>query len=438
MLVLVGGCDDKDGGSDAGVDGPEVDGTADAGGEDGDGDLDTADGDSDPADGDRDAAGGGDGEPGALCHPETGLARGLPTCSLDYPCVRLGAEVSGDSLTDPNPQPACDHPELELWQDDQGALERYACVATPVGASADSRRPLVLYFHPGGEGGADTLSSTQLVQRHEDFDLSGDPARPGFVLAAIHGRNLHHPTVAPRDGRHHDFYFRDLSYPSNNDDMAAVDRLVASVADAIDPNRIYVMGWSNGAFFGQLYAIARRADKGQGFQVAAAAVFATGNPFGAIEHNPFTDLDLPFAQCGLEEIPSSDVPILLVYRTCDLPVPCGDSQSVCFGEEPGYQTTRWLSDAAGRLDITPVLISGLEGVLGLMNQDAAECTDFAGNCPAPRNRQQCLADPLQAFCACFFNHEIWPDGVRDENGQAFGADREQDMLEFLRDNPLSR
>lgn len=370
-----------------------------------------------------------------LCDPATGLARPLPTCNSDYPCVRLGSEVTGTRLEDPSPEPRCDDPELELWTDTAGEDTRYACVARPDGAGPSSRRPLVLYFHPGGEGGADTLSSTQLVARHESYDLSADPTRPGFVLAAIHGRNLHHPTVAPRDGRHHDFYYRDLSFPSSNPDVAVIDRLVASLADEIDPDRVYVMGWSNGGFFGQMYAIARHAPTGAGFRVAAASVFATGNPFGAIEHDPFTDEDLPGPRCALDTIPSSDVPIQLVYRTCDFPVPCGDSQSTCFGEEPSYQTSRWLAESAAALDITPTLIAGLEAG-GVFNADATECHDFGGACP-PMRTAACATTPMDVDCQCFFNHQIWPDGVRDLDGSRFGQDREADMLDFLRGHQLT-
>ncbi|MEM9067585.1 MAG: hypothetical protein AAGE52_03735 [Myxococcota bacterium] len=366
-----------------------------------------------------------------LCDPETGLAAPVPTCSPEYPCVRLGNEVVGERLTDPTPRPNCEGLGLSTWEDSES--DRTACVATPPGASPDSRRPLILYFHPGGEGGAETLSSTQLVARHASYDLSGDPERPGFVLAAIHGRNLHHPTVAPRDGRHHDFYFRDLGYPSTNPDIAVVDRLVASFSEVTDPERIYVMGWSNGGFFGQLYAIARHEDQGAGFQIAAASVFATGNPFGAIEHNPFTDLPLTEPRCAIEGVPTSGVPIQLVYRTCDLPVPCNESQSSCFGEEPGYQTAQWLRDASRVLNITPLLINGLEAS-GRLNADATECHDFGGGCPSTTS---CAATPNAVDCLCFFNHVIWPDGIRDRDGSPQGLDREADMLAFLRDHPRS-
>jgi poly(3-hydroxybutyrate) depolymerase len=63
--------------------------------------------------------------------------------------------------------------------------------------------------------------------------------------------------------------------------------------EGVDPRRIYVMGWSNGGFFGQLLAIARHAGSSAGYRVAAAAVFASADPSAGVERDPRTDELLP-------------------------------------------------------------------------------------------------------------------------------------------------
>jgi predicted esterase len=370
-----------------------------------------------------------------LCDPVTGLGAPLRACTPSDPCVRLASDIMLPRLTDPTPVPRCDHPALALMSIDAAGFRRHACVARPSGASPEDPRPLVLFFHPGGADGADTLAlSTQLVTRHQNHDWGAGPR--GFFVAAIHGRNLHYPTLADRDGRHHDFLYRDLGYPSRNPDVAAIDTLVARlVAEGADPNRVFVMGWSNGGFFGQMLAIARHGITGAGYRVAAASAFATADPFAAVERDPRTDEELPTPLCALSEVPASDLPIQLVYRSCDLAVPCGASQLACFGGEPGYDTTAWLTRAAGRLAITPLLIGGYDRGSTGFNHDAIACHGFGATCPPPRTLK-CTTSSRDIDCLCYFNHLIWPDGVTDASDVTVGPDREADMLTFLANHPL--
>jgi pimeloyl-ACP methyl ester carboxylesterase len=321
-----------------------------------------------------------------------------------------------------------------------GGVQRSACVYRPAGAGANSPRPLVVWFHPGGEGGDVAERETKLLDKATAFDVSGDSSRPGFVLAVVQGRNLHFPTKGRRDGRHHDFYYRDLASPSSNPDIASADRLVDDLlADGgVDPKRIYAMGWSNGGFFGQLYAIARhdRPSPG-GARVAAAAVFATADPFHDIGFDPFAQAPPTGRTCRLDTYPKSDVPILLAYRTCDLATPCGSEDSSCFSkltgskEEPGYITSTWLADAKSR-GITAVqglLIGGRE--LGISGWDTEP-----SSCSAPPScsLDSCTKNPAGIGCLCLLNHMRWPDGAY--NNGLTGVDREPVMLNFLREHPL--
>jgi hypothetical protein len=369
------------------------------------------------------------------CASATGLREPLRACTEADPCVRPASDVTEPMITEPSPMPRCAHPSLVMESFEVGGLMRHACVARPSDASAAEPRPLILYFHPGGADGADTLAlSTQLLARIDDHDWGSGP--PGFFVAAIHGRNLHYPTIADRDGRHHDFLFRDLGHPSLNPDVAAIDALVLSLLDeGVDPDRIYVMGWSNGGFFGQMMAIARHAPTTAGYRIAAASVFATADPFAGVERDPRNDAALPGPACGLATVPSSDVPIQLVYRSCDLAVPCGASQFGCFDAEPGYDTTAWLARASGVLSIEPLLIGGYDTGVAGVNRDATACLDLTGSCPPPRTTM-CTTTSRDIDCLCYFNHLIWPDGIADVGGAVTGPDRERDMLAFLGAHPL--
>lgn len=372
----------------------------------------------------------GDPLAGKPCNPLTGLSRPLPACSSETPCTRVASELGRTKIVDPGDAPVCDRP---LWserlEDDVLGFKRYACVYRPAGASARSPRPLLLFFHGGGGGSADgAVARTRLPQKARAFDLSGT-GQTGFIFASVHGRFLRHPTGEARDGRHHDFYYRDLRMPSTNPDIAYADHLIDRLVQegSVDRARIYLTGWSNGAFFSQLYAIARHetATSG-GNRVAAAAVFAAADPFAHVSWDPFRETPTQAAEsCALDPYPRSRVPILLVHRSCDLAVACEATQAACFPFNPGYQTEAWIARArALGLDITPLRLAGLE--LGAaLDGDAAACTTIA-LCM----RGGCEQDPQGLNCLCRLNHGLWPDG--DYPDGPIGRDREPDILAFLR------
>ena len=388
------------------------------------------------------SGGGGAGRPGnteTSCDPSTGLAEPLPACSPDTVCTRVAPEAGLSRIDYPEKMPDCD-PDVweDLWTKEVLGFTRYACIHRPVGTSDTSPRPLVVWFHPGGTGGADLAATeTGLLEKADTFDLTGDPSRPGFILAAFQGRYLRFPTNAPRDGLHHDFYFRDLDSPSSNPDIAGTDTLIDDLADSgdVDLERIYVMGWSNGGFFGQLYAMARHETSTPGgHHVASAAVYAAANPFASIRWDPFRQTQIPVDPNCAVSIPVTTVPIFIVFRSADAAVPCDTVQASCFSGEPGYITEQWLTDGlqAG-LDITGLRIGGLEtdSVSGL-DEAASVCTDFSSGCPTG----DCTVTPPTDACLSLVNHQRWPDGEYN-NFPVTGIDREVDMLDFLKHHPHS-
>jgi hypothetical protein len=86
-------------------------------------------------------------------------------------------------------------------------------------------------------------------------------------------RNLHWYGPNP-PASHHDYLFRDLSTDSCSPDIRSADRLIDDLVatGAIDRSRIYVAGWSNGAYFSELYAIARFTTPTPGGNHVASAV----------------------------------------------------------------------------------------------------------------------------------------------------------------------
>lgn len=379
-------------------------------------------------------SGGGEDAPPAstttsACMAATGLSAPLPACTTRTPCTRVAPELGVQSIVTPTETPNCGAPWSQRYSHNVLDFTRHACIYRPPGVSAMSKRPLILWFHPGGDGSADLASSeTSLLAKASSYDLTGDPARPGFVLVSVQGRNLRFPTAAPRDGRHHDFYYRDLRSPSSNPDIANADALIDAMAreGIVDTNRIYIAGWSNGGFFSQLYAIARgdTATAG-GNRVAAAAVFAAADPFAGISWDPFNETSVSNgAACRLATYPVSNVPILVVHRTADSAVACDAVQAACFATEPGYTTTQWLADASqARLQVQGLLIGGLEAGATL-DANATGCASFAV-CPVG----DCNTAPLSDACRSLVNHLRWPDGVY--NNPPSGADRETDMLQFF-------
>lgn len=278
---------------------------------------------------------------------------------------------------------------------------RAACEYIP--PSAGTQVPLVVFLH-GSHGSADDVYNDTLL-RQDAVSASLKPGITGFALASMQGRNLHWLGSNP-GGSHHDWMFRDLASPSKNPDIADLDHLVDTLVKTgkIDPKRIYVMGWSNGAFFGQMYAIARytTATPG-GNHVASAVMYAGADPFGdPIGTNP---------SCQLASDPTSSVPIDIVHRSCDAIVPCDAAQATKFGVVPDYAVEPWFQKLTGSVGDANAHDTIVNAKATLVSTCAAVslCTKTIGT----------------------LNHLHWPDGIDDSSGHNL----EPAMLAFLRNHP---
>ncbi len=210
---------------------------------------------------------------------------------------------------------------LGPWKDSDGS-DRYACIYEPAGRSRDNPLPLVVFIH-GSIATADSIKLTGLVGEIGKADLGGK--KPGFILLAPEGRyTAHYYPGLDSNAMGWDNWYRQLS-PSGdvtvggttykeNVDAATIDHFIQdeTATGEVDPVRIYLTGWSNGAAMALLYALSRQS-------IAAAAVYSAPDPFGAF--------DDPCPQAPVTRAPTSNaqvqifnprIPLLHVRNGCDI------------------------------------------------------------------------------------------------------------------------
>ena len=294
---------------------------------------------------------------------------------------------------------------LGPWKDPDGD-DRYACRFGPASASPTHPLPLLVFLH-GSLATADSVSSTELKDGLATADLGG--SGPGFILLAPEGRDTsHYYPGADSTGLGWDNWYRQFdlagtvtvgghSYPENSD-AAAIDHFIdAEVATGdVDPKRIFMSGWSNGAAMAILYALQRP-------QIAAAAVYSSPDPFGA-----FTD---PCFQTPVAGAPSNDgevqisnpgLHLMHVRNACDI-------GGIC----PNGDTLAAQLRAAG-VDLTDVVLDS-EGL------PVKACDPRCGTNPRGGGDV-----PLSGSTAGFWHHVRWPSQMNPQ------------MFQFLKNHPLPK
>jgi dienelactone hydrolase len=300
----------------------------------------------------------------------------------------------------------------ETWVDMVNGNARAACIFKPPGTSSASLRPLVLFVHGSLGHAQDLYDETLLRQKATTFDLSGDASRPGFVVVADQGRNLDNPNGYSGPGPRHDIYYRDFGLPSStNPDVRAFDHIIDTLvaAGGIDTTRVYVAGWSNGAFFAQMYGILRHAiPTPGGTRVAAVAAYAGGDPYENLNNT-----ETP--SCAESVLPTSDLPIYAIHRDCDSAVACDSAQQTKFSQPPGYDVETWIGTLGSQVKDTHVIDTVINGKA--VQESGCEATSMCDNTTG------------------LLNHLRWPDGIDDSSGPT--GDWEVPMLQFLSAHPLS-
>jgi predicted esterase len=196
--------------------------------------------------------------------------------------------------------------EVLTWTD-AASNARQACLHTPAAASTAHPLPLVTFLHgslfPGDPQTATPVSN--LEDQVDTADLTGDPARAGFSLLVIEGRDTQHFYPMPDDtGWGWDNWYRnfDRNDPQLNLDAAAIDHFIAAVRarGTVDAKRLYLSGWSNGAAMAILYGLNTPG-------IAATSVYSPPEPF--------SDVDDPCAQPPFGD---NLRPIMTVHNSCDI------------------------------------------------------------------------------------------------------------------------
>lgn len=194
--------------------------------------------------------------------------------------------------------------EVLRWTDREDR-PRLACLHVPDGASKSSKRPLVVFlggslFRTDYQG---ILNDLELESK--SADLSGDPARPGFIYLSVEGRDTEHFYPAPdATGLGWDNWYRNFHRddPGLNLDAAAIDHFIDEVSSRgiVERKRQYMMGWSNGAAMAIIYGMNTKG-------IAATAVYSSPDPFAD-----------PNDPCPQKPFATNRRPIMTIHNRCDI------------------------------------------------------------------------------------------------------------------------
>ena len=291
---------------------------------------------------------------------------------------------------------------------------RTACVYLPnsaIAANTTSPLPLVVYLHPSLFT-ADTLEfATNVLEYQNSANLSDDSSRPGFLLVAPEGRNTNHYYPSPDDkGTGWDNWYRntDPNDPAENVDIRTIDDFIAymQATYAVDSDRIFVTGWSNGSAMAYLYGLMRPS-------IASVAVYSAPDPFAAfndpckqtpVAHAPADDSEIQIANVGL--------PVMHVHNDCDIAGLCPNGERL-----------------ERRLSTQGVFIQ--DAVIDSAMLPANGCLDACGTDPDADANPGTSSDPMKEATSLAGislgtgNHVRWPQGWT------------LPMLDFFRTHPRS-
>lgn len=198
---------------------------------------------------------------------------------------------------------------------DQAGVRRYACLNLPRQATghppAGAKWPLLIYLH-GSLTTPDSLylEGNNLFDLHDSYPLSDNPALQGFIILSPEGRRAT-PYASTEfetgTGFHWDEWYRSST---ENLDAQAVDHFLDAVVATgkVDPHRIYVFGWSNGAYMTALYGV-WRSDR-----IAAMAQYAGADPWSR-------------EPCPVSFEHTRKVPLFLMRNLCDALVSCATTSA---------------------------------------------------------------------------------------------------------------
>ncbi len=228
-----------------------------------------------------------------------------------------------------DPVPTCPNGSLlGPWADSDGT-DRYACLWTPANLSQSTPMPMVVFLHPSLYT-ADIVTYTNLLDYIDTAKLAADARTKGFILLAPEGRNTsHYYPAGDSSGPGWDNWYRQFQSPATvsgnspeNVDAAAIDHFISveTATGAVDPNRIYMTGWSNGAAMSYIYALNRP-------NIAAIAVYSAPDPW-AFTNDPCEQTPVAGTPADISQAQITDpgVPTFQVHNACDLAAICPNTE----------------------------------------------------------------------------------------------------------------
>ncbi len=358
---------------------------------------------------------GSNGDQPASAHPEAAHPAITETITQTRAqCTPFGnaPRPRNDSLNDLETGPTmCQGgSRLSDWKDNNGTTRR-ACLYDTDIATPTHKLPLLVFLQGSAVPSDFQLPITGLPGTLTSANLSNDPQRPGFILLQPIGRITDHFYPEPNNTQTvgWDVWYRQLvavaggrevngiRYPLNAD-METVDHYIDQMVATgrVDTDRIYVVGWSNGAALALLYGQNRP-------RVAAVTMYSGPDPYDSLSDTcgqkpvrgkPVNDTEL--------QVFNPDVPVFHVQNNCDIYASC-----------PNGLALRDKLLAGGTANIRHQIISG-------MPEQAATDTCMASCGSNPRGDG---FNPLGTTIG-IANHLVWPAGWN------------QEMFSFLRSHKL--
>jgi pimeloyl-ACP methyl ester carboxylesterase len=235
----------------------------------------------------------------------------LASCGPSIQCH----DRNGSKIHEPSDKPESCYQDGEAkFFLNSKAEKRYYCEYNPPVGNTD-KLPLVIWLHGGGGDVKNLYRSTSLATKARS---------QRFHLIALQARNVKMPFGGYHDGRHIDSYWWDFNIHSSNPDIADMDKLIQTIVakGSVDTKRIYMMGWSEGGFFSQLYGMIReKYPSPAGHRIAGVVSFSASSPFHrSYENGQACKPTLNFR---------SNLPIMLVGHSCDI-LACNEQQSSHF------------------------------------------------------------------------------------------------------------
>jgi dienelactone hydrolase len=228
-------------------------------------------------------------------------------------------------------KPNCGSGELlGPWKDADGTA-RYACAFYPQ-PSPDGRLAMLVYLNPSLFP-VSTITFTNLLAFQHSSLLNGKGASGGFIVLAPEARMItHHYPFPEQYGIGWDVWYRQFDPRGDvaigartyqeNVDAATIDHFIASevASGRVDPSRIYITGWSNGAAMAFLYGLNRPG-------IAAASAYSAFDPFGALndacQQTPVAHAPQDGSQV---RIFNPRLPVMHIYRSCDIDGLCPNAE----------------------------------------------------------------------------------------------------------------